>query len=181
MLFYVLSGHEPDLLGFCDWFGFVLVLCCWVVGVLVLLVPLLPLVRLISSHPSFEFITVTCASYPCEKRMGAANWGQGTWDRELGTGNWDRELELGTGNWALFCVVESVFCCWRRWNHGPEVAECWMKEWDSEMGVTTEDQFCSPRSVCKRFVFFHSMLAGVGSASIDGFWLQLSAIASKPQ
>ena len=29
--FYVLSGHEPDLLGFCGWF----------VGVLVLLVPLL--------------------------------------------------------------------------------------------------------------------------------------------
>ena len=23
--FYVLSGHEPDLLGFCGWFGFVLV------------------------------------------------------------------------------------------------------------------------------------------------------------
>ena len=64
LLFHVLSGHEPDLLGFCGWFGFVLVLCCWVVGVLVLLVPLLPLVRLISSHPSCEFITVTCASRP---------------------------------------------------------------------------------------------------------------------
>ena len=24
---------------------------------------------------------------------------------------------------ALLCVVEGVFCCWRRWNHGPEVAE----------------------------------------------------------
>ena len=63
-----------------------------------------------------------------------------------------------------------------------------MKEWDSEMGVKTGDQFCSARGVCKRFVFFHSMLAGVGSASIfsfvNGFWLQLSclpAIASKPQ
>ena len=22
---------------------------------------------------------------------------------------------------ALLCVVERVFCCWRRWNHGPEV------------------------------------------------------------
>ena len=42
--FYVWSGHVPDLLGFCGWF----------VGVLVLLVPLLSLVRLISSHPSFE-------------------------------------------------------------------------------------------------------------------------------
>ena len=62
-----------------------------------------------------------------------------------------------------------------------------MKEWDSEMGVKTVNQFCSPGCVCKRFVFFGSMLAGVGSASIfpfvDGFWLQLSclpAIASKP-
>ena len=55
-----------------------------------------------------------------------------------------------------------------------------MQEWGSEMGVKAEDQFCSPRSVCKRFVFFHSMLAGVGSASIfsfvDGFWLQLSCL-----
>ena len=39
--------------------------------------------------------------------------------------------------------------------------------------------------VCKRFVFFGSMLAGVGSASIfsfvDGFWLQLSCFASNCQ
>ena len=63
-----------------------------------------------------------------------------------------------------------------------------MKEWDSEMGVKTDNQFCSPRSVCKRIVFFGSMLAGGGSASffsfVDGFWSQLSclpAIASKPQ
>ena len=63
-----------------------------------------------------------------------------------------------------------------------------MKEWDSEMGVKADNQFCSPRSVCKRFLFFGSMLAGVGAASffsfVDGFWLQLSclpAIASKPQ
>ena len=55
-------------------------------------------------------------------------WGQQTGDRELGTGNWGQgtgtgDRELGAGNWALLCVVESVFC-WRRWNHGPEVAEC---------------------------------------------------------
>ena len=63
-----------------------------------------------------------------------------------------------------------------------------MKEWDSEMGVKTVNQFCFSGCVCKRFVSFGSMLAGVGSASIfsfvDGFWLQLSclpAIASKPQ
>ena len=36
----------------------------------------------------------------------------------------------------------------------------------SEMGVKTANQFCSPGCVCKRFVFFGSMLAGVGSASI---------------
>ena len=50
------------------------------------------------------------------------------------------------------------------------------------------DHLLGPGSVRKRCVFFGSMLAGVGSASIlsfvHGFWLQLScllAIASKPQ
>ena len=39
--------------------------------------------------------------------MGAAKWGQGTWDRELetgGTGNWGEGIgtdrEPGAGNWA---------------------------------------------------------------------------------
>ena len=52
-----------------------------------------------------------------------------------------------------------------------------MKEWDSEMGVKTDNQFCSPGCVCKRFVFFGSMLAGVGSASIFFLcrWLLVSA------
>ena len=62
----------------------------------------------------------------------------------------------GDGQGTPLCVVESVFCCWRRWNHGPEVAECSMKEWDSEMGVKTVNQFCAPGCVCKRFVFFGS-------------------------
>ena len=45
---------------------------------LFLLVPLFPLVRLISSHPSCEFIMVTCASrhtkrpYPCKKKQPSA-------------------------------------------------------------------------------------------------------------
>ena len=50
-------------------------------------------------------------------KLGTGNLEQGTGDSELGTGNGtgDRELELGqgAGNWALLCVVESVFCCWR--------------------------------------------------------------------
>ena len=33
--FHVLSGHEPDLLGFCDWFGFVFGAFLLVVGVFV--------------------------------------------------------------------------------------------------------------------------------------------------
>ena len=32
------------------------------------------------------------------RELGAANWGQGTWDRELGTGNWGQGT--GTGNWG---------------------------------------------------------------------------------
>ena len=69
---------------------------------------------------------------------GAGTWRWGTGGRELGqgtgTGNWGRQTgdrtwdrELGTRIWGQgtgLCVLESVFCCWRRWNHGPEVAEC---------------------------------------------------------
>ena len=32
------------------------------------------------------------------RELGAANWGQGTWDRELGTGNWGQGT--GAGNWG---------------------------------------------------------------------------------
>ena len=32
-----------------------------------------------------------------DRDLRRGNWGQGTWDRELGAGKWDRELGQGTG------------------------------------------------------------------------------------
>ena len=93
---------------------------------------------LVSSHPTLNSFKVTCASrhtqrpYPCQKKRElVGNWVQQTGDRELGTGNWgqgtgDRELELGTGGRELGTTLrrrERVLLL-RRWNHGPEVAEC---------------------------------------------------------
>ena len=115
--------------------------------------------------------------------LGAANWGQGTWDRELGTGNWN--WGQGTGGRELGTTLRRrervlLLAQVEPWAGGGGLLDARVGLGN---GLKTEDQFCSPGSVCKRFVFFHSMLAGVGSA-VDGFWLQLSclpAIASKPQ
>ena len=66
------------------------------------------------------------------RELGAGKWGhqtgqdlgQGTGDKDLGAGNWGGALLCFKKPEALLCVVESVICWWRRWNHGPEVAEC---------------------------------------------------------
>ena len=42
-----------------------------------------------------------------DRDLRRGNWGQGTWDRELGAGNWDREL--GTGNLGQGCKTKNIF------------------------------------------------------------------------
>ena len=84
-------------------------------------------------------------------QTGDRTWGRELGTRTWGEGNWGREscrtfqttvvfglFEISKNRknnfmavpscvskkpQALLFVVESVFC-WRRWNHGPEVAEC---------------------------------------------------------
>ena len=99
------------------------------------------------------------------------NWGQGTgtgnWDRELGAPNWGQDLgqgtgdkDLGAGNWTLrprerVLLLAQV----EPWAGGGRML-------DERVGREDCQPILFPGCVCKRFVFFGSMLAGVGSASI---------------
>ena len=82
--------------------------------------------------------------------MGAAKWGQGTWDRELGTGNWgagnwgaanwgqgtwDRE-GTGTGNLGRQGTDRELAGNWANWGQGTWDRELGTGNWNWELGTT---------------------------------------------